>query len=42
MLEVGNRGLSYEEQRSQMTMWSIMAAPIMISSDVRNMSNETK
>ena len=42
MLEVGNRGLSYEEQRSQMTMWSIMAAPIMISSDVRNMSNEVK
>jgi alpha-galactosidase len=42
MLEVGNKGLSYEEQRSQMTMWSIMAAPIMISSDVRNMSNETK
>ena len=42
MLEVGNNGLSYEEQRSQMTMWSIMAAPIMISSDVRNMSNETK
>ena len=42
MLEVGNNGLSYEEQRSQMTMWSIMAAPIMISSDVRKMSNETK
>ena len=42
MLEVGNSGLSYEQQRSQMTMWSIMAAPIMISSDVRNMSNETK
>lgn len=42
MLEVGNKGLSYEEQRSQMTMWSIMAAPIMISSDVRSMSNETK
>ena len=42
MLEVGNKGLSYEEQRSQMTMWSIMAAPIMISSDVRNMSTETK
>ena len=42
MLEVGNSGLSYEEQKSQMTMWSIMAAPIMISSDVRNMSAETK
>ena len=42
MLEVGNSGLTYEEQKSQMTMWSIMAAPIMISSDVRKMSNETK
>ena len=42
MLEVGNRGLTYEEQKSQMTMWSMMAAPIMISSDVRNMSDETK
>ena len=42
MLEVGNNGLTYEEQRSQMTMWSIMAAPIMISSDIRKMSNETK
>lgn len=42
MLEVGNNGLSYEEQKSQMTMWSIMAAPIMISSDVRSMSAETK
>lgn len=42
MLEVGNSGLTYEEQKSQMTMWSIMAAPIMISSDVRKMSAEVK
>lgn len=42
MLEVDNKGVSYEESRSQMTMWSIMAAPIMISSDVRKMSNEIK
>lgn len=42
MLEVGNNGLTYEEQKSQMTMWSIMAAPIMISSDVRKMSAEVK
>lgn len=42
MLEVDNRNLTYEEQKSQMTMWSIMAAPIMISSDVRNMSNQVK
>ncbi len=42
MLEVDNNNLSYEEQKSQMTMWSIMAAPIMISSDVRKMSNQVK
>ena len=42
MLEVDNNNLSYEEQKSQMTMWSIMASPIMISSDVRKMSNQVK
>ncbi|MCQ2061946.1 MAG: carbohydrate-binding protein [Fibrobacter sp.] len=42
MLEVDNNNLSYEEQKSQMTMWSIMAAPIMISSDVRKMSDKVK
>ena len=42
MLEVDNNNLSYEEQKSQMTMWSIMAAPIMISSDVRKMSAQVK
>ncbi len=42
MLEVDNNKLTYEEQKSQMTMWSIMAAPIMISSDVRKMSNQVK
>lgn len=42
MLEVDNRNLTYEEQKSQMTMWSIMAAPIMISSDVRKMSDQVK
>ena len=42
MLEVDNNNLTYEEQKSQMTMWSIMAAPIMISSDVRKMSTQVK
>ncbi|SHK80051.1 carbohydrate-binding protein [Fibrobacter sp. UWEL] len=42
MLEVDNSKLTYEEQKSQMTMWSIMAAPIMISSDVRKMSTQVK
>ncbi len=42
MLEVSNKGLTYEEQKTQMTMWSIMTAPIMISSDIRNMSAEIK
>lgn len=42
MLEVDNSKLTYEEQKSQMTMWSIMASPIMISSDVRKMSTQVK
>jgi len=42
MLEVDNSNLTYEEQKSQMTMWSIMASPIMISSDVRKMSDQVK
>jgi len=41
MLEVDN-GITVTESRSQMTMWSIMAAPIMISSDIRKMSAEIK
>lgn len=35
MLIIGNYGLSYEQSISQMTIWSIMAAPLIMSVDFR-------
>jgi len=32
---VGNYGLSYEQSRVQMAMWAIMAAPLLMSTDLR-------
>jgi len=42
MLEIGNGGCTTEEYRSQMSMWSIMAAPLLAGNDIRNMSQTTK
>lgn len=38
MLEVGNPGLSLTEQQSQFTLWSELASPLLISTDVPNLS----
>lgn len=38
MLEVGNPGLTTTEQQSQFTVWSELAAPLLISTDVANLS----
>jgi alpha-galactosidase len=38
MLEVGNPGLTDTEQQSQFTLWSEMASPLLISTDVANLS----
>lgn len=35
MLEVGNGGMSDTEYRSHFSMWSMMAAPLLIGSDLR-------
>lgn len=35
MLIIGNFGLSYGQSRAQMALWSIMAAPLIMSSDLR-------
>ncbi len=35
MLEVGNPHMTHREQRTQMTLWAIMAAPLLISTDLR-------
>ena len=37
MLEVGNsRGLTVTEQRTQLSLWAMMAAPLLISTDLRH------
>lgn len=43
MLEVGNlwNPLGVAEGRSQMSMWSVMKAPLMLGTDVTNMTAET-
>ena len=42
MLIIGGFGLSYDQQRVQMAMWSIMASPLLMSADLRNMKPESK
>ncbi len=42
MLEVGNGMMTYEEYRTHMTLWAILAAPLLAGNDVRNMTEETK
>ena len=41
MSEVGN-GLSANQDRAHFTMWCMMASPLILGNDVRNMSDETK
>ncbi len=36
MLEVGNGKLTYEENKSHFTLWSMMTAPLILGNDVRN------
>lgn len=41
MLEVGN-GMTVNEDRAHFTMWCMMASPLILGNDLRNMSKETK
>ncbi|GAA3437277.1 hypothetical protein GCM10018954_068910 [Kutzneria kofuensis] len=41
MLEVGNGGMSDTEYRSHFTLWAMMAAPLLIGSDIRKASAAT-
>ncbi|MEU6123028.1 NPCBM/NEW2 domain-containing protein [Streptomyces sp. NPDC047123] len=41
MLEVGNGGMTDTEYRTHFSMWSIMAAPLLIGSDLRKASPRT-
>lgn len=42
MLEIGNGGCTNEEYRTQMSMWCIMAAPLIAGNDLRTMDQATK
>src|SRR5437868_1119355 len=38
MLEIGNGGMSETEYRTHMSLWSILAAPLLAGNDLRNMT----
>ena len=42
MLEIGNGGMSADEYRTHMSLWSLLAAPLIAGNDLRNMTAETK
>jgi len=42
MLETGNGGMTADEYRTHMSLWSMLAAPLLAGNDLRTMSEETK
>ncbi|MFL5771509.1 MAG: glycoside hydrolase family 27 protein [Flavisolibacter sp.] len=42
MLEVGNPGLSVNENRAHFSIWAMLAAPLIAGNDLRNMPAEVK
>ena len=42
MLEVGNGGMTDDEYRAHMSLWAVMAAPLIAGNDVRAMSPATR
>ncbi|XP_019938972.2 alpha-galactosidase A [Paralichthys olivaceus] len=42
MLVIGNFGLSHDQQESQMALWAIMAAPLLMSNDLRDICPRSK
>ena len=41
MLEIGNGGMTDAEYRTHMTLWAMLAAPLLAGNDLRQMSPET-
>jgi alpha-galactosidase len=41
MLEVGNGGMTMEEYRTHMSLWAILAAPLLAGNDLSTMTPET-
>ncbi|KAJ8971807.1 hypothetical protein NQ317_010782 [Molorchus minor] len=42
LLIIGNFGLSYEQSKTQMALWAILAAPLLMSVDLRTIRPEYK
>jgi len=42
MLEIGNGGMTDDEYRTHMSLWALLAAPLLAGNDLRTMSEETK
>lgn len=42
MLEVGNGGMNRDEYRTHISLWAILAAPLLAGNDLRTMTTETK
>ena len=42
MLEVGNGGMNADEYRTHMSLWAILAAPLLAGNDLSTMTAETK
>lgn len=42
MLEIGNGHMTGDEYRTHMSLWSLLAAPLLAGNDIRNMSEATK
>jgi len=42
MLEIGNGHMTDEEYRTHMSLWALVAAPLLAGNDVRNMTDATR
>lgn len=42
LLTIGNYGLSIDQSRTQIAIWAISAAPLIMSTDLRNIQCEFK
>ena len=40
MLQVGNNSLTFEENKAHFSLWALLAAPLMLGNDIRNMTDE--
>jgi alpha-galactosidase len=41
MLEIGNGGMNFDEEKTHMSLWAILAAPLIAGNDLSHMSPET-